>query len=163
MDTLLVIVLVGGLVAVLYTINRATDTVIQKADRTIRSKTLQAGRNEVATGLEIDAPVGSADLLRRIVEVVNAHELAPALVSGLYLKEREAGEVTFAVGNKLHGDAFVATVALENHSSGCRGAFAVINWTESGAEVHGRKEMARLRSRIDSAVSDSGGRATATT
>lgn len=76
---------------------------------------------------------------------------------GLYVKDRTADTATFAVGSKGGGDAFVAEVALEPTASGSAGSFDVLAWRESGAEVHGRKDMKRLRDRITQAVEALGG------
>lgn len=159
MEAILIIVVA---VAAIYGVQWLIGTTIQTADRTIRHKTLQDGRREAATGLEIKAPVPSADLLPRIVKTVNAHESSPALVVGLYLKSQDASQAAFAFGSKTHGDAFVATVDLADYGGGCRGEFEVLGWTESGADVQGKKEMTRLRTRIETAVRDVGGVAATT-
>jgi hypothetical protein len=93
------------------------------------------------------------------VTTVNAHESAPAVVAGLYLKKRGNSSATFALGNIAGGDHFVAQVALRDVGNESAGWFKVLAWKESGAEVYGRKEMALLRERITEAVTNLDGKA----
>jgi hypothetical protein len=87
---------------------------------------------------------------------VNAYERAPAVVAGRYLRDRSRTEATFGFGSKLQ-DAFLAAVTLAPTPEGAVGRFEVLAWQESGAEIHGRDEMSRLRGRVAEAIREVGG------
>jgi hypothetical protein len=152
MDTLVGFLVLIGIGAALWWGNVAIDKGVSAVDRTLRSKTYTVGIDEVAAVRLLAAPIAPSVLLDQIVSAVNAHPSAPALVGGLYLKGRTARTACFGYGSKAHGDAFDALVKVWPIDTGSAGSYHVENWAESGADVLGRKEMVRLRSRIEEAV-----------
>lgn len=154
---MLAVALVVGIVIVLIVVQRVVGKTVNTADRVIRHKTYEGGITEAATKIVFSAPVRPGELLSRIIEVVNAYDSAPAVAPGLYLKQQTGSSAAFAFGSKIQNDYFVAQVQLASNEGGCAGRFAILGWRESGAEVYGRKEMARLRERISQAVKDVGG------
>jgi hypothetical protein len=154
---LIIVVLVGAVVA-LYTVNKLIGKGINAADRAIRHKTFEKGRAEASAGLHVTVPVPPEQCIDAIVRTVNAHERAPVVVAGLYLRDRSRTEAVFAFGSKLE-DSFAAGVKLAATAEGASGGFEVLAWKESGADIHGRDEMSRLRSRVAEAVRGLGGTA----
>jgi hypothetical protein len=150
--TVVAILIVAGLAVGIWGLQTLVGKTVSTVDRAVRKKTLVAGRAEVNAGLSITAPVRSAVLVGQIISTVNAHASAPALVAGLYLKHQTETLAQFAFGSKTHGDAFGAVVRLSDVDAGCRGDYEILHWTESGADVQGKKEMTRLRGRIEDAV-----------
>ena|SRR6202035_3424064 len=159
---MIAITLVIGVFVVLMVVRRAIRSTVRGADRAIRHNTYESNVAEASTELLIYAPVPPSELIAEIVSIVNAHESAPAMVAGLYLKARTKASVSFGLGNKVAADHFVAQVALRRMGDDSAGWFRVLAWQESGAEVHGKPEMTRLRERIIEAVENLGGTARAT-
>ncbi len=126
------------------------------ADRAVRHKTYESGLAEATAQLHIAVPVTPEHAVDVIVHKVNAYDKAPAVVAGLYLRDRTETEAIFAFGSKLQ-DAFVAAVELIPSPEGAVGHFEVLEWQESGADIYGRDEMSRLRGRVAEAVRDVGG------
>lgn len=154
---MLAVLIIVGAVVVLWGIQTVIDSAISGADRAVRRKTYDAGRREVLSTTTFTAPIASDELLEKIVTTVNAHASAPAVVGGLYLKARDTNSATFATGSKAGGDAFRAQVSVTRGDDGSRGTFEVLNWSESGAEVAGRSDAAKIRSRIETVVLGCGG------
>ena len=92
-----------------------------------------------------------------IVTRVNAHPSPPALVPGLYLKKQTETMAQFAFGGRTGGDLFGSVVRVSPTETGCTGNYEVHHWTESGADVSGKAEMAKIRSRIADAVQAASG------
>jgi hypothetical protein len=152
----LITVIFIGIVVAWYAVPRLIGKGINTADRAIRHKTYERGRAEAEAGLALTVPVPPAEAIDAIVRRVNAYEKAPAIVAGLYLKERSATEAIFGFGSKLQ-DAFVATVTLTATAEGASGGFKVLARVESGADIAGSDEMSRLRGRVAEAVRALGG------
>ena len=159
MNGFVVFLIIAAAVAALWTIQTVIGKSVSAVDRTVRKKTHAAGRAEVATTLQISAPVPPAALVSEIVTRVNAHPAPPALVPGLYLKHQTDMLAQFAFGSRTHGDIFGAVVRLSATATGCAGSYEVLHWTESGADVSGKNAIAQMRSRIADAVGSLSGEA----
>lgn len=156
----IVIAIIVGFVILQRVVSTLSSKGIDAADRLVRRGKYQAGRREVATGLDLVAPIDARLLVERVVVRVNAHDVAPAVVTGLYLKERSGTEVLFAYGSKLAGDQCLAAVTCEPTDTGCQGEYDVLAWTESGADISGVNEIIKMRERIAAVVDEAGGHVT---
>jgi hypothetical protein len=152
MQTFVGLLLLGGLCVVLWFVQAGIGKSVSAIDRSVRSKTHAEGLAEVHATLEITAPIAPADMITRIVNSVNAYPAAPAVVGGLYLKARSDDLAQFGFGSKAAGDSFDAAVQLSSTSTGCTGTYQILHWKESGADVVARRDMARLRGRVESAI-----------
>jgi len=152
----LILLAIVGIVAIISVVNKLVGRGINAADRAIRHKTYESGLAEASAQLQITVPVTPEHAIDAIVQKVNAYEVAPAVVAGLYLRGRTSTEAIFAFGSKLE-DSFVAAVELTPTSEGAVGYFEVLEWLESGADIYGREEMSRIRGRIAEAVRHIGG------
>lgn len=151
---MLVIALIVGFVVILVVVQRVVGSTVQGADRAIRHKRYESNVAQAETRLILHAPVPPSELIARIITMVNAQESVPAVFTALYIKASTEFSVTFALGNKTTGDHFVAQLALRVTTDESDGWFKVLRWQESGAEVHGRPEMIRLRELITEAVTN---------
>lgn len=154
---MLAILVIAGAVFALWAIQTAIGKATNAVDRAVRKDTYNAGKSEANATLSFSAPIPPKELISKIVAVVNAHDAAPPVVGGLYLKHRKDKLAQFAFGSKFGGDNFEAAVRLDETNQGCRGVFEILAWKESGATVQGKDEMKRLRTRIEDAVKESRG------
>jgi hypothetical protein len=126
------------------------------AVRAVARGTHRAGQALVREPVQFSVPAAPAEVAQVVVAAVNAYAQPPAIVPGLYLREKSAGRLRFVFGSKVN-EVFVADVVLGSAANGTTGRCDVVSWTESDGLVAHRAEIARLRDRVSAAVAGLGG------
>ena len=152
MGTILGLLLLVAMCIAVWAVQSGIGKAVDAVDKAVRPASFAAGAAEAHTALSIDAPAAPADLLARIVTSANPFPTPPAIVPGLYIKTRSNDLAQFGYGSTARGDLFDAAVRLRPTHTGCSGTYEILHWQESGADVLGRREMERLRGRVEGAV-----------
>ena len=152
--TVLGLALLLGLGWVLMTVTNAART---KATRAVFRKSHRSGQAEVQRVTSFRAPLEPAQVLARVIRVVNAYEEPPRVVAGLFLAHRDESSALFAFGSKLGNSLTMGLVVEPTADGGTTGQLRCLTWSEADGLVSNVDQMQRVRDRLLSALADVGG------
>jgi len=147
------VVAFAAIFTVMWLIRKGTNAAWKQANQKVLFRgSHQEGQNLVSTAVNIDTAASAADVSRAVRAGVDLPEGVQSAVLGqLYIETATDDTVAFVMGSKV-GSSFRSVLHLVPNGDRTRGAYAIVNWTESDGIVSNIKEMQFLERRIRESI-----------
>jgi len=163
-QTTLAIIGIGGLILFVMLVSGVLKSVLSRGIDNLFAfgiKKIGKKRNDeidqmVAVPLVMTSPASASQIMSTLDTIVGAKKAAPPLGGAVYEVSRTASKITYALGNKLYPQNFVAEVGFGERDGQTQIVFKCLHLTEKDGVRAGADALAILRDSVEYAVGATG-------
>lgn len=156
MDTFYAILIIVAITGVVILIRKGARAGVNAAAKAVNQKVLFRNEHEEEQQLTKEkltfvTTASVDDIMNKLSTTISTKNEIPVLGGALYELSRSAKLITYAFGNKLYPQTFVAAVSFEKAGDSTQGVFEFLRWTLSDGMIPNAEHMKTLRKQVWSA------------
>jgi hypothetical protein len=149
---LILIAFVGVIALIRHLLSKGFNAAAKAANKHLLFRPeYQAERQLISEHLTFETTASVQEVMRQLTAYVSPEDTIPAVRGVIYQLSQSADHVTYALGNKIQTQSFVATVCFKKNGAETQGVFEFLSWTEKEGMLVGVDSMKKLCQQVWSA------------